>query len=98
MFKNLLYINNDNHDLQVHHEYSKFHTENSEASVKKILDYFHEKLHFDPFAEGEQPLRNISSQEIVHNDIANKILNIFEIGTNAYLKFLDNRFNKDEPL
>ena len=38
-FKQITYINNDNEELKIHHEYTKAATQNCKNAVAKILDY-----------------------------------------------------------
>ena len=96
--KHITFINNDNEELQIHHEYSIAATEICENSINKILNFFENK-NINPFMSGSQELRNLVTEELVHPKITADILNIFSNGIDLYERFRNERFIiKTKPL
>lgn len=77
LLKDITYTTEENQELSVHHEYSKAGTLNSEELVKKILGFLEDRK-INPFLLESQPLKNLVTGELVHPEIGNDILNIFE--------------------
>lgn len=98
LLKQITHINDDNEELQIHHEYSKAATYKGENAVTKILHFFQSKQ-IDHFISGSQRLRNLVTGELVHSDITKDILNIFSNGIDLYTGFRNERFiEKEKPL
>lgn len=83
-------VDKNNAELKMHHEYSRSYTDNTEAAVEKIMLYFQNQI--NPFAPGAQPLRNITTEQLVDPTTTKRLLNIFEIGCEKYKKYKQDRF------
>lgn len=97
-FKELTFLNNNNDELQIHHEYSVRTIENSEVAVNKILNYL-DARNINPFSPKSERLKNIVTQRVVEAEAAKKILNIFDTGIELNSNFITERFEeKNKPL
>ena len=81
--------------LRVYHEDSKTYTMKSEQPVEEILSFLEERK-IDPFLLEPNPLKNIVTNELVHPETAEKILNIFDIALSVNKEFIDERYIKKE--
>lgn len=64
-----------------------------ENAVGKILNYLQLK-NVNLFSPENQKLKNLVTQELVHEDVTKQILNIFDDGLILYHKFQEERFLK----
>lgn len=80
----------ENDELQTHHNLSKSYTMNYEEQLNKIISFIHQ--HGNPFAKGEQPLKNFVTQEVPTPATVNALLNIFSTGCDVYATFYKERF------
>ena len=91
LLKEITYFNNKDQELYVHHDFSKSNTKSTDDAVSRILQYLDSRA-VNPFKAGSQPLRNITTKELVHPEIASKIVNLFSTGIQLYDSFKKERF------
>ena len=91
----LTFVDDSGDQLMVHHEDSKMYTLKSEQPVEEILSFLEERK-IDPFVLEPNPLKNIVTNELVHPETAEKILNIFDIALSVNKEFIDERYIKKE--
>ena len=82
----------ENHELQLHHDFSSTTTERSEKEVEKIMEFI--ISHGNPFAIGTEQLKNLVTQELITSDCSESLLNVFEISINFYSEFFKERFTE----
>ena len=96
-FKEKTYFDNNDKELQVHHEFSETNSTNSEIAVQKIITYIENKN--NPFISGSHQLKNIFTEELVQPEITQRLLNVFDRGLELYENFRRERFlKKTKPL
>ena len=81
----------DNRELIVHHKFTEAETLRQEKIVKDMITFIisHENpLMLCP----ETRLHHIFTQEILHEDVRNDLLSVFQTGGDLYVEFRKNRF------
>lgn len=97
MYREKALLKNDNYELKSHHEYYPGKIDRMEMIIEKMIQYISQRV--NPFIEGNQPLRNIVTQEQTPPDVTKALLNIFETGCEVYETFRKERFeNLTKPL
>ncbi|KAJ8671942.1 hypothetical protein QAD02_003201 [Eretmocerus hayati] len=87
----------DENEFKTHHENNDSTSGSLENSVSRIVAFIDERV--NPFQSGNQPLRNIVTAELVHPDIVERLLSVFEIGCDMYNQFRSERIiDKDTAL
>ena len=89
--KNITFCHKESYELNVHHEYSKTMTQNSELAITNIFNFL-EKRQVNPSMPGPQSLRNIVTQELVQPGITQSLLSCFKRGIALYEKFRKERY------
>lgn len=97
LYRGKTFLENDNYELKGHHEYYAGKVDPTEMVPGKMIKYIPQRVNL--FMEGDQPLRNIVTQEETPPEITKHLLNIHETCCEAYEEFRKDRFeNLPKPL
>ncbi|OXU22397.1 hypothetical protein TSAR_010977, partial [Trichomalopsis sarcophagae] len=98
VLKTITLSNEENVELDIHHEFTEQTAAKSEDAITSILNFLEDR-NINPFTSGSQKLQNLITGELVHPDSTKEILNIFITGTELYDKFKKERIiDKAKPL
>lgn len=97
-FRTLINVAVVDYDLQIHHELVGKHSEELEASIKRMCSYI--EARGNPYdTHSEIKLQNFTTHELVPRENAEKMLSFAEKGNELYLSFRNERFvSKSKPL
>lgn len=68
VFREIIGLNSDNEELQVHHDYNGSNTQWTEDAVNSVVQYLLKRV--NPFQDVRQPLRNIVTEQLVDEKVA----------------------------
>uniref|UniRef100_A0ABD2X8Y1 Uncharacterized protein n=1 Tax=Trichogramma kaykai TaxID=54128 RepID=A0ABD2X8Y1_9HYME len=97
LMKEIIHFDNNDEEFDNHHEASESFVLNSENAVQSILTCL-EFYDANPFHQNDNQLRNIITQETVHESVKKDLLNIFERGLQIYENFVKERIQNKTKL